>query len=179
MHMCANVCSAYTKALRNVSPPESRWRPYARENVFCIYKAIRNVNPPESRRRPHVREYAFCIYKSYMQYEFAGVSQASTCARMCILHVQSVQKSPMLFFSILSELGFASKAPSFCREYLESGVPEFGDFPSTGIFPDRPHPTEISIEDVLDSSALRRAFGRKQCQASKDGGRDVYEAIMA
>ena len=68
----------------------------------------------------------------------------------------ALKKRPLLMKEILTDLGFGSHATELLFTLLTQGVPMFGDFPETGLFPRREHVATISEGELLKASKWAR-----------------------
>jgi hypothetical protein len=60
----------------------------------------------------------------------------------------ALSKRPILLREMLVSSGFA--AADLCYDFLVEGVPMFGPFPATGVFPARRHAATLSLDDLTN-----------------------------
>ena len=84
-------------------------------------------------------------------------------------------KRPLLFREMLIEAGFP-KAKEL-SDMLVTGVPMFGEFPSTGVFPEHAHEATKSVDDVFRAAKWSRKALLGSMRSS--GNQDMDKAIYA
>ena len=84
-------------------------------------------------------------------------------------------KRPRLFQEMLAEAGFP-KAAELSKMLLQ-GVPMFGPFPKTGVFPDREHEATKTIEDIARAAKWSRKALLGSMRGS--GNSEMDEAIFS
>ena len=89
-------------------------------------------------------------------------------------------KRPLLFHKMLIETGFPPQAADLCLEFLLRGIPMFGPFPATGIFPTRRHEATKSVAEVRKTgkAARKSLLASMRASASKECDKRVYEKTL-
>ena len=88
----------------------------------------------------------------------------------------ALKKSADLFAEMLIESGFPKGAAEHCRKGLTSGCNGFGPLEQTGVFPERRRVATTSIDDLLDSAAVRRSLAKPPAYDDIEGLKAVYRS---
>ena len=88
----------------------------------------------------------------------------------------AMNKRPLLFTEMLKDAGFP--AADLCLSFLKQGVPMFGEMPTSGVFPSRPHAPTLSKADVMKAAkwALPATMGSKLKDPDSRAQRLLWEA---
>ena len=85
------------------------------------------------------------------------------------------KKRLLLFTEMLKDAGFP--AADLCLAFLKQGVPMFGEMPSSGIFPQRPHEATLSKADVIKAAkwSLPAIMGTKVKNPNSKAQQKLWE----
>ena len=89
-------------------------------------------------------------------------------------------KRPLVFYKMLLEAGFPRLAAKQCLNLLLRGVPMFGPFPPTGVFPSRRHAATTTVEELskTGSNARRSLLTSMRPSGSKSCDESVYKKTL-